>query len=129
VPGRPPQDLGTPGVSGQAEAINDVGLIVGEIDVWVNGVFGRHAMYWRESTGLVDIGTLGGRESGATAVNSAGTVFGYSDFPGGTGWHAFEWNAGTGMKDIFSATGFTWVSGVLDRTVVAYSSTAVKLGN
>jgi probable HAF family extracellular repeat protein len=129
VPGRPPQDLGTPGVSSEAVAINDAGLIVGEIDVWVNGVFGRHAMYWRERTGMVDIGTLGGRESGATAVNSVGNIFGYSDVPGGTGWHAFEWSAGTGMNDIFPATGFTWVSGVLDRTVVAYSSTAVRLSN
>jgi probable HAF family extracellular repeat protein len=129
VPGRPPKDLGAPGVSSQAVAINDAGLIVGEINVWVNGVFGRHAMYWRESTGMVDIGTLGGRESGAGAVNSVGTIFGYSDVPGGTGWHAFEWNAASGMKDIFPATGFSFVSSVLDRTVVAYSSMAVRLGN
>lgn len=127
VPGRPPKDLGQLGVSSDAKAINDLGLIVGTIDVWVNGVFTTHAMYWRESTGMVDIGTLGGRESAAMAVNNAGTIFGYSDFVGGTGWHAFEWNAGTGMTDIFPATGFTWVSGVRDRTVVAYTGVAVKL--
>jgi probable HAF family extracellular repeat protein len=127
VPGRPPKDLGQPGVSSQAEAINDLGLIVGEINLWVNGLYSGHAMYWRESTGMVDIGTLGGRDSRATAVNYAGTIFGYSDVPGGTSWHSFEWNAGTGMTDIFPATGFSWVSGVLDRNVVAYSSTVVRL--
>jgi len=127
LPGRPPQDLGQPGVTSDANAINDLGLVVGDVYLWVNGVFTQHAMYWRESTGMVDIGTLGGRAASATAVNNAGSIFGYSDYPGGTSWHAFEWNAGIGMKDIFPATGFSWISGVQNRTVVAYSGVAVKL--
>ena len=60
---------------------------------------GYHAFLWSAETGLQDLGTLGGSNSIATAVNDHGTVVGYSETTEGP-QHAFLWTADTGMQDL-----------------------------
>lgn len=47
----------------------------------------------------VDLGTLGGRGSAATAVNDAGQVVGHADLADGA-THAFSWTHETGIVDL-----------------------------
>ena len=60
------------------------------------------AFRWTASTGMQDIGTLGGPESAALAANRDGTVIvGTSLTTGSTGSnHCFRWTAKTGMQDL-----------------------------
>jgi len=52
----------------------------------------------------VDLGTLGGRSSYATAINSSGVVVGWSETgPGET--HAFRWTPSSGMVDLGTLAG------------------------
>ena len=48
---------------------------------------------------LIDLGTLGGSGSGASAINEAGQVIGTSYLPGDTEQHAFVWENGV-MTDL-----------------------------
>src|ERR1700736_5767490 len=48
----------------------------------------------------VDLGTLGGSNSIATAVNDRGQVVGYSRTAGDAESHAFSWTATEGMVDL-----------------------------
>jgi len=70
-----------------ALAINDAGLICGSRPV-PSYPYPTHAFAWDPLGGLEDLGTLGGSESGAYAVNSAGQICGYADTAGGLR-HAF----------------------------------------
>jgi probable HAF family extracellular repeat protein len=58
-----------------------------------------HAFLWSDSTGMVDLGTLGGSSSRATSVNNLGHVVGYAYLAGNTAYHAFRWASGT-MTDL-----------------------------
>ena len=58
-----------------ANAINDAGQVVG-VGSWVNG--GTRAFRTDAGGALVSLGTLGGNDSTATAINAAGQVVGYS---------------------------------------------------
>ena len=49
---------------------------------------------------MQDLGTLGGRESGATVINSRGQVAGYSLLADGQTTHPFRWTASGGMQDL-----------------------------
>ena len=48
---------------------------------------------------IIDLGTLGGVSSYAQGINSRGQVVGGSATTAG-GFHAFLWEAGTGMQDL-----------------------------
>jgi len=69
----------------------------------------------------VDLGTLGGTESGAVAVNAHGQVVGYSTLPGDTETHVFSWTETGGMVDIgFGDNSRVW--GMNDKGQVVGSS-------
>jgi probable HAF family extracellular repeat protein len=63
------------------------------------------AFRWTASTGMQDMGTLGGPMSNAVATNKDGTVIvGNSLTTSSSGSsHAFRWTAETGMQDLRTA--------------------------
>jgi probable HAF family extracellular repeat protein len=62
-------------------ALDELGQIVGSAAI--AGDASVHAFLWN-GTAMVDLGTLGGAESHALAVNGHGEAVGYSALPGGT---------------------------------------------
>jgi probable HAF family extracellular repeat protein len=75
--------------------INDLSQIVG----YYNNAQ-PHAFLWSQSTGLQDLGTLGGCCSRATGINNSGQVVGWSFPPTGSPAHPFVWTAQGGMHDL-----------------------------
>ena len=91
-------DLGTFGprwTSSTATAINERGEVVGG-----NGTPGgkQHAFLWQNGT-MQDLGTLGGRDSGASAINASGQVIGTSLTSKPQRVHGFIWEDGR-MTDL-----------------------------
>lgn len=75
-----------------AFANNNRGEVVGAVDT---------AVRWTLARGLENLGTLGGRFAGATAIDDAGIIAGWSKPAGNTNTvHAFVWTKDTGMTDI-----------------------------
>jgi probable HAF family extracellular repeat protein len=94
-------DLGTLGGSNSyAYAINDAGQVVGQSET-ASGSW--HAFLWEDVNGngqsdpgeMVDLGTLGGLDSGAHGINDAGQVAGYAQTASGS-YHASLWVAVNG---------------------------------
>src|SRR5690349_2211472 len=56
-----------------------------------------HAFIWNSSSGLTDLGTLGGNTSYALGINDSGTVVGYSYLADNVTRHAFTWTVSGGM--------------------------------
>ncbi|WEF33033.1 hypothetical protein [Pseudoduganella chitinolytica] len=90
-------DARPPAPAGET-AINDVnaaGDMVGEnVDAGGN----RRAMLSRQGK-MIALGTLGGAESYATAINDAGTVIGAA-LDEANAWRAFLYEPGRGMRDL-----------------------------
>jgi probable HAF family extracellular repeat protein len=87
-------DLGSlGGTSGYGRAINDSGQVVGTSKTTGDANF--HAYLWTPTTPngvngtMIDLGTLGGGQSGADGVNASGQVTGYSFTTGNVDFHAF----------------------------------------
>ena len=106
-------DLGSLGGNEtEAEAINNSGQVVGD-STTSNGI--NHAFIWQNGK-MTDLGTLGGVNrsnspdpnygdaAGATAINSAGQVIGWSYVNSSTE-HAFIWQNGK-MTDLGTQSGF-----------------------
>ena len=83
------------GSAGHAQAINDNGLIVGEIIGATN-----HAYAHTGSGAPIDLGTLGGTVSSARAVNNSGVIVGLSTINATTTRRAFRYTTATGMQMI-----------------------------
>jgi len=64
-----------------AWAVNGPGLIVGDSATVVTTGVPNHAFRWAPATGMIDLGTLGGRDSQALAVNDRGEIVGQSQVP------------------------------------------------
>jgi probable HAF family extracellular repeat protein len=60
----------------------------------------QHAFVWDSTTGMTDLGTLGGNTSYALGINDSGVVAGYSYLSDNITTHAFLWTAAGGMVDI-----------------------------
>jgi len=91
---------------GYGADINDRGWIVGSIDA--AGGTAMHGFLWRDGK-MTDLGTLGGRFSGATAINDRGQIVGRSETASGE-WHAFLWQNGH-MTDL----GLDMATGINNR--------------
>lgn len=78
-------------------AINAAGQVAGFVILPGNHF---HAMLWTRDGGVQDLGTLGGTNSDATAINDAGQIVGKSDLPGDSITHAFLWTPGGTMQDL-----------------------------
>jgi probable HAF family extracellular repeat protein len=83
-----------------------------------------HAFTWTATGGIVDIGTLGGRNARALAVDGD-RVVGFSTLEGEAVTHAFSWTPTEGLRDIGTLGGtFSLASGVSGDVVVGQSRTA-----
>lgn len=74
---------------GQALDVNNDGVVAG-----FAGGFFVHAAVYSPADGSTTTPSLGGTQSVASGVNSAGQVVGHSTLPGGFTPHAFLWSAG-----------------------------------
>ena len=79
-------------------AMNDLGQLAGQADT----ASATHAFFLKNnSSPVLDLGTLGGANSYAYAINASGRVAGAADLSGNSGSHAFVWkNDGTPMRDL-----------------------------
>ncbi|MEV0827612.1 hypothetical protein [Nonomuraea rubra] len=100
------------GVVGEALDINDRGQIVG----WKKGATGAsRAMLWDDGR-VTEIGTLGGRESRATAVDDDGRIAGYSD-TAERETHGFVWHNGK-VTDLGTLGGYAAMPRDISKGVV-----------
>jgi probable HAF family extracellular repeat protein len=104
-------DLGTLGgeeSESAANAVNDAGQAVGDTDVagpFVDGHPPHHAFLWSGGK-MADLGTLGGPNSLATAINSRSQIVGRSDTATSGEPHAFLYESGR-MRDLGTLGGKT----------------------
>lgn len=91
----------------QAVAINDAGQVVGTSEVLTtvniegeqHELFIPRAFIWDETSGIRDLGDLGGFGAFANDVNSQGQVIGYADNPDGF-TRAFVWDEFSGIREL-----------------------------
>ena len=65
----------------------------------------EHAFVWSSTTGMTDIGTLGGNSSYALQINDSGDVVGWSYLADNITVHAFTWTPIGGIVDVGTLTG------------------------
>ena len=105
TPRRGMLDLGTlPGTtSSVATDINDRDQVVGYSYALISDSTGQHQVthgfQWTSRGGMTDLGTLGGDDVQAAAVNDRGVVAGTSTTADGSR-HVFTWTRRTGIRDL-----------------------------
>lgn len=91
-----------------------------------------HSLFWPATGGKTDLGTLGGWQSAAFAINAAQEIVGWSQTsPRGT-THAFIWSPANGMRDLGTlrgdnrseASGVNNVAADGSRQVVAFGQSS-----
>jgi probable HAF family extracellular repeat protein len=100
-----------------AYGINDSGTVVGDGTVASGNV---RAFVWTAESSMTELGTLGGLNSYATAVNNSGEVIGYASLRNGYD-HAFS-AVGAVMTDLGTLGGNSYAYGINDNgEIVGYS--------
>ena len=95
-------DVGTlGGAFGVADALNNLGQIVGGMDTAGDQKF--HPFLWDRGS-LTDLGTLGGDNGEALWISDRAEVIGEADLPGSQVHHAFLWKHGV-MTDLGTPDG------------------------
>lgn len=76
--------------------------------------------YFYDGSRIHDLGTLGGTESYALAINDAGQIAGFSRLPGDEILHAFLWSTRSGLIDLglSSTSGYSEGFGLNNRAEV-----------
>lgn len=126
------QDLGSlagAGRSSTAKGVSANGQVVVGDSAGTSGYMFR-AFRWTPSTGMQDLGSLGGAgDSWGEAVSANGSVVvGAATIDGG-GFRAFRWTASTGMQDMGALGGRTsWAYGVSadGSIIVGWAETASR---
>jgi probable HAF family extracellular repeat protein len=106
-------------IQGQAWGINNNSVVVGEsfnLDYWHALPTGKdHACMWQPNKGITDLGTLGGDQSTAFAINDQGTVVGFSNLASDPGlFHACYWQNGR-IHDLTPRSGKQSMAWALDK--------------
>ena len=119
-----PGDIG--GGYGLPRDINETGQVAGEL-CKAEWQYGYHAFLWtpQDAMGaMLDLGTLGGMNAFALAMNNSGWVVGDSDTDGGE-IHAFLWRTSSeGMVDLLTLGGtYSTAADVNDLGVIVGTST------
>ena len=95
------ETLGGAAAEGDANDINNASEVVG--DVFPTGFSAPdghdRAFLWRPGQGARDLGTLGGTDAKAWAINDSGAVTGWATIPSGEA-RPFLWTRVEGMKDL-----------------------------
>ncbi|CAN5384334.1 hypothetical protein BH09PLA1_BH09PLA1_24990 [soil metagenome] len=109
---------GNPGSfpTGFATGINDLDQVVGYR--YPDAKQYPRAFVWSSSAGFQTLGTLGGPDSYATAINNAGQITGYAGIPNGLA-HAFVYDPANGMRDIATLSGNSYARSINENGQVA----------
>jgi probable HAF family extracellular repeat protein len=79
------------------QAVSGNGRVVG--GARIDAPIAVRAFSWTQREGMIDLGTLGGKNAEARAVNDSGEVVGFSSLDDLT-QHAFVWTPHDGMRDL-----------------------------
>lgn len=115
-------ELARRGTAWAPVAINGAGQIIGNS---TSATATKHAFLWQEGR-LIDLGTLGGKETNASAINERGQIVGWSSTKRGD-QHAFLWENGT-MRDLGTLGGETSNAGAINEQGQIAGASTTKTG-
>lgn len=104
--------------------VNNLGQVVGE---WqYSNDYYRHAFIYAIEKGLIDLGTLGGKESIALSINDHGVVVGNSDLKNHSQGRGFIWDEERGMRELSAL--ISKHNGWKDLSAICINNAGVILG-